>query len=90
MLSEASAAGLTLESHIKDGLTDGSKGKVHKSRNHVYRLKKPLRRPLIVEGKPTLIHPSVKARYLADEKYRPRQLKKLVEEKGWDGLDIGV
>ena len=90
MLDEASTAGLKIEPHIKDALTDGSKGKVHKSRNHVYRFKKPLRRPLIVEGKPTKIHPSVKARYLADSKYRPRQLKKLVETNGWNDLDVGV
>jgi len=89
MLDEAASAGLKIEKHIRENLTDGSKGKVHKSRNHVYRFKKPLRRPLIVEGTPTQIHPSVKARYLADSKYRPRQLKKLVEETGWDGLYVG-
>lgn len=90
ILNEAKAAGLKVEPHIKDDLTDGSKGKVHKSRNHVYRFKKPLRRPLIIEGVPTKIHPSVKARYVADISYRPKQLKQLVEQNGWDGLDVGV
>lgn len=89
ILDEATSAGLKIEPFIKDNLTDGSKGKVHKSRKRIYRLKERLRRPLVIEGKPTKIHPSVKARYLADSKYRPRQLKKLVEANGWDGLDVG-
>lgn len=89
MLSEAEARGLKVEAHIKAALTDGSKGKTHNSRNHVYRLKRPLNRPLIIEGKPTRIHPSVKARYQADTNYRPPQLRELVEEKGWSGLDVG-
>jgi len=28
-------------------------------------------------------------RYLADDKYRPRQLKSLVEDKGWSKIDVG-
>ena len=89
MLDEASKAGLQIEPHIQQSLTDGTKAKLHKSRNHVYRLKSPLHRPLIVSDKPIKIHPSVKSRYLADSKYRPKQLKKLVEEFGWDNLDVG-
>lgn len=88
MLDEAKAAGLVTEPHIRDALTDGSSAPLHRSRNHVYRLKKPLHRPLIVAGKPIAIHASVKARYLADKNYRPPQLRALVEEKGWEGLDI--
>lgn len=90
MLDEAINAGLEIESHIKDSLTDGAKGKLHRSRNHVYRLKSPLHRPLNVENKPTKIHPSVKARYITDSKYRPPQLKKLVDQFGRDNLDVGV
>ncbi len=90
MLDEATAAGLEIEPHIKATLTDGAKGQLHKSRKHVYRFKRPLHRPLIVEGKPTKIHPSVKTRYLTDESYRPQQLRELVEKRGWDQLDIGV
>jgi len=90
MLDEAKSAGLKIEPHIRKSLTNGAKGKLHKSRNHVYRLKSPLNRPLIVSGKPTKIHPSVKSRYLADSKYRPPQLKKLVEKSGWENLDVGV
>lgn len=89
MLEEAETAGLNIETHIKSVLTDGTQGKLHQSRNHVYRFKQPLHRPLLVTGKPSRIHPSVKVRYLADNQYRPPQLKKLVEEKGWDNLDVG-
>lgn len=89
MLEEASTAGLKIEPHIRQSLTDGIKGKLHKSRNHVYRLKSPLHRPLVIDGKPTRIHPSVKARYEKDSKYRPPRLKALVEKFGWDTIDIG-
>ena len=65
-------------------------GTLHKSRNHVYRLKSPLHRPLVIKGKPTKIHPSVKTRYEMDAAYRPPKLKALVEQYGWEGLDVGV
>ena len=90
MLDEAEAAGLLLEPHIRAALTDGSLAKVHQSRKHVYRFKSPLHRPLLIDDKPTRIHPSVKQRYLADPGYRPPQLKALVETHGWDGLDVGT
>ncbi|MDF1818113.1 MAG: DUF2235 domain-containing protein [Immundisolibacteraceae bacterium] len=89
MLDEATEAGLALEPHIRDSLTDGTHAGIHKSRKHVYRLKSPLHRPLIVQNKPTRIHPSVKARYLADDGYRPLWLKKQIEESGWESLDVG-
>jgi uncharacterized protein (DUF2235 family) len=89
MVKEASSAGLRIEPHLKSALTDDTLSKIHKSRNHVYRFKSPLHRPLLVEGKPTRIHPSVKARYLADENYRPQQLRTLVDTQGWDNLDVG-
>jgi len=80
---------LKIEPHIKKSLTDGAKGKLHKSRNYVYRLKSPLQRPLIIDGRPTRIHPSVKTRYLADSNYCPPALKKLVDQLGWDNIDVG-
>lgn len=89
MLDEAKANGLKIESHIRTSLTDGASAKLHKSRKHVYRLKSPLHRPLVVKEKPTKIHPSVKQRYLADDKYRPRRLKGLIEDKGWAAIDVG-
>ena len=90
MLGEAEDSGLKIESHIRDSLTDGAKGKIHKSRNHVYRFKIPLHRQLMIDGYPTKIHPSVESRYLADNNYRPPRLRKLVEKFGWDNLDVGV
>jgi hypothetical protein len=90
MLDEATNAGLKIEPHIRTSLTNGIKGKLHRTRKHVYRLKSPLHRPLIIEDKPTKIHPSVKSRYETDSSYRPPRLRKLVEQLGWDNLDVGI
>ena len=79
-----------IEPHIRQALTDGTQAKLHKSRNHVFRFKKRLHRPLTNSEKPTRIHPSVKQRYLSDDKYRPPRLKALVETIGWDAIDVGV
>ncbi|MEA2120250.1 DUF2235 domain-containing protein [Halovibrio sp. HP20-50] len=90
MLDEANAAGLLTEPHIHDNLTDGTRAQLHHSRKHVYRFKQPLDRPLVIDDKPTLIHPSVKARYENDARYRPKQLKALVEQYGWQGVKVGA
>ncbi len=91
MLEEAKSEGLKIEPHIAAELTDGVKGGTHRSRNHVYRFKTPLHRPLIVADKPTRIHPSVKERYLSDSGYRPPQLKELLgDDEDWGNLDIGA
>ncbi|RLA46184.1 MAG: DUF2235 domain-containing protein [Gammaproteobacteria bacterium] len=90
MLDQAKAVGLKIEPHTRQRLTDGTRAKLHKSRNHVYRFKRPLHRTLIDSEKPTRIHPSVKQRYLADNKYRPPKLKALVATIGWDAIDVGV
>ena len=90
MLDEASTAGLIIEPHLRESITDGSQGKLHKSRKHVYRFKRPLHRPLMLNDKPTKIHPSVKKRYETDPSYRPPMLKALVEKYGWGKLDVGV
>jgi uncharacterized protein (DUF2235 family) len=90
VLSEAEKQGLRAESYIKTEFTDSINAKTHKSRDHVYRFKKRLHRPLIIDDKPTKIHPSVKSRYLADDDYRPPQLKSLVNELGWSKLEVGT
>lgn len=90
MLDEAKAAGLTLEQHIRSGLTDGVNAPLHRSRRHVYRFKKPLHRELVVKNTPIKFHPSVKARYESDSEYRPPQLETLINEVGWGGIDVGV
>ncbi|UHQ54164.1 DUF2235 domain-containing protein [Microbulbifer sp. YPW16] len=89
MIHEAHFAGLKIAPDLKKSLTDGTHASIHQSRKHVYRFKRPLDRALIVDGKPTLIHPTVKSRYLHDKNYRPPMLKALVEEIGWDGINIG-
>lgn len=86
MLEQAIEAGLAIEPYILERLTDGVSAKLHRSRHHVFRLKKPLHRDLVVDGIPTSIHPSVKQRYEADSDYRPPNLKKLVEKQGWEQL----
>ena len=91
MVSEAKKEGLKIEPQLTDRLTEGSKARTHKSRNHVYRFKTPLHRPLLVDDKPTKIHPSVKQRYLADSSYRPPQLKRLLgDDDDWDAVEVGT
>lgn len=90
MIDEAKAAGLKIETYISGNLTDGLDAPLHKSRRHIYRLKKRLYRELVIKDIPTKIHPSVKARYNADTKYRPPELESLVDEMGWDAIDVGI
>ncbi len=91
MLSEAKKKGLRIEPHITTALTDGVKANIHKSRNHVYRFKTPLIRPLVIDDQPTKLHPSVKERYLADSSYRPPQVKELLgDNEDWSLLDVGA
>ncbi|MCP8898141.1 DUF2235 domain-containing protein [Gilvimarinus xylanilyticus] len=88
LLEQAHTAGLATESHIRTDMAAAAKAKLHRSRKHVYRLKKPLHRPLQIPGKPTHIHMSVKQRYQSDENYRPPALRALVNEVGWDNLAL--
>jgi len=88
MLKEAKAAGLKLEPHITSGLTDGAIAPLHKSRRHIFRMSRPLVRPLVIEGKPTSIHASVRARYERDADYRPANLEALLDDRGWGGVAI--
>jgi len=90
MLDEASNVGLLIEPHIQSAITDGSQAKLHKSRKHVYRFKKPLHRPLLIDGIPTKIHLSVKTRYETNDNYRPPKLEALVKKHGWVGLGVGI
>lgn len=89
MLRESGKTGLGIEPHVKARLTDGTTAPLHKSRKHVFRFKKKLNRDLVVDKIPTRIHPSVKARYEADSKYRPEKLEALVNRVGWGAIDVG-
>ncbi|PSW12373.1 hypothetical protein C9J01_14490 [Photobacterium rosenbergii] len=88
MLREAESAGLILESHIRDNLKFNVKAKLHKSRKHVYRVKKKLDRELFTDDVDLRIHISVKERYLNDSSYRPSKLKDMVDIVGWDKISI--
>lgn len=89
MMEEAQSAGLQVEPHLKQRLSDGANAKLHNSRRHIFRFKRPLDRELAIDGIPTLIHPSVKARYEADAHYRPPKLRQWVEQVGWSGIPVG-
>jgi hypothetical protein len=90
ILNEAEHAQLYFEAHIKNNLLSSTHAKIHKSRHHVYRIKKPLHRVLIVADKPSKIHTSVKERYVAVDRFCPPKLKKLVHQLGWDKIEIGL
>jgi len=89
MVNEARTAGLLIENHLINSLTDGVNACLQKSRTTISRHKAPLHRDQVVKDKPTTIHPSVKERYLSDNKYRPVKLKELVEKVGWEGIVFG-
>ena len=89
MLREASSAGLKFDPHISSGMTSGVSAPLHRSRKHIFRLKKAVERDLTPEDIPTKIHPSVRSRWNADPKYRPAQLEQLVKDVGWGGINVG-
>lgn len=89
MIKQAAACGLRLEEHLAQGLSNEPAAQIHRSRRHIFRFKKPLVRSLIVEGKPTRVHPSVRLRYEADAGYRPPQLESVIQTEGWAGFDVG-
>jgi len=90
MLDEASSAGLRIEPHVREALTDSTLAKTHESRRKLYRFRGRLDRELVYDDIPIRFHPSVKTRYEADPDYRPPELENLVESVGWNSLDIGT
>jgi len=44
----------------------------------------------MIEDVLTKIHPSVKVHYLADSGYLPPKLEALIDELGWNGLDVSA
>lgn len=89
MLDQAATAGLKLEPFIRQRLSDGTLAKLHESRRKLYRFKGRVNRPIVVADTPIRIHPSVRTRYETDSGYRPPALERLVDEHGWDALDVG-
>ena len=88
MLGEAGQAGLRVEDHVRDGITDGTLARVHPSRVKLFRLRPALDRPLENVDTPTRIHPSVRTRFEQDAGYRPPQLVELLESQGGDWRTI--
>ena len=87
MLDEAGAAGLVLERHLRDGLTDGRLARIHRSRVKAFRLRPAQDRSLHHPDVPTSVHPSVRIRLEEDASYRPKNLLNLLESRGgWDNV----
>jgi len=78
MIAEAAAAGLRLETHLRDSLRRSPTAKIHDSRRHIYRLRRAEPRDLERPGRPTRLHSSVRARWKADPAYRPPNLRPLL------------
>ena len=89
-MDEALDAGLILEPHLKAALSDGAGARLHESRRKLFRFRARLNRPIEQEGIDTLIHPSVKERYERESSYRPEDLEKLVNLRGWPQLNVGT
>lgn len=83
MIKEAVESGLTIETHLSDGLRPRATATLHKSRRSFYRIKAELNRPIDHGKGDVLIHRSVRERWDEDDKYRPKNLVQYVEQKGW-------
>ncbi|MDQ2069596.1 DUF2235 domain-containing protein [Natronospira bacteriovora] len=83
MMDEAGQAGLQLEPHLSDSLRPSVDAPLHRSRRHIYRLRRRYQRPIQMEGKPLMIHRSVRERWEADSDYRPPKLKAYLDAYGW-------
>lgn len=80
MIKEAHQAGLAVEPHIKQRLTQNPTTKLTESRSKWYKLKAKNFRPIDHKKGPVLIHESVKQRYDLDGDYRPKNLKEYLED----------
>lgn len=84
LLKEAQLAGLHVDS--VEPISSSVLPQLHRSRRHVFRIKRPLIRELALHLSGTAIHESVLQRWLAHDHYRPAQLVPLVEQAGLAGL----
>ena len=85
MVRQAEQAGLHLEPHLKEGISDTATASLHQSRRSFYRVKDKLLRPIDHGKGQVLIHRSVKARWDADAGYRPQNLADYIQGEGWPG-----
>lgn len=86
IMDEAKAAGLTTERYLRGELSDKPTARIHESRKHIYRSRPRHRRPIDHGKGEVLIHQSVKVRYDADRKYRPRRLEEHLQAHDWGDL----
>ena len=87
MVRQARAEGLQIEQHLTSGLKPSATAKLHNSRKHIFRSKRPFHRPLEHGSGNVLIHRSVKQRWQADAKYRPKNLQQYLQDNGWPQLE---
>ncbi|WP_018871920.1 DUF2235 domain-containing protein [Thioalkalivibrio sp. ALJ16] len=87
MIEQARAAGLAIESHLPESLRPDALAPLHRSRRHIYRVRRRYRRPLYQPEFPTELHPSVLERYGQDDDYRPENLRSHLKEWGWPDAD---
>ena len=87
MAKQARAEGLQIEQHLASGLKPSATAKLHNSRKHIFRSKRPFHRPLEHGTGDVLIHRSVKQRWQADTKYRPKNLQQYLDSNGWPQLE---
>ncbi len=86
MMREAAGQGLRIEPHLNSRLSDGALARIHESRRKLYRFRGRVDRPLQYPDIPIRFHSSVRERFETDTDYRPKKLKALIEQQGWDNL----
>ena len=90
MMDEALAADLLLEPHLKAALSDGTGARLHEHRRKLFLFQGRLQRHIEHKGIDMHIHPSVKARYEREPSYRPPEIEKLVNLRGWPQLNVST
>ncbi len=89
MVDEAKLAGITIESHLKNRLSDRPRSRLHPSRKKLFRFRSKYVRPIDHGHGAVLIHSSVERRFQADSKYRPKNLAVYLEQVGgWSGVEV--
>ena len=87
MVDQARRRGLSVEAHLRRGLQPSPVARLHKSRKFIYRSKPPYLRPIDHGRGEVLIHASVKQRWDADPRYRPKNLREFLATRGqWPRL----
>ncbi len=86
MIREARAAGLSVERHLDGTLRPDPLAPVYRSRRHIYRSRPRVDRPIDIGSSPVLVHESVRQRWEALPRYRPRNLARYLETNGWPTL----